>query len=131
MKIKCSKCKRHLSTKEFSNCSKNKIQRYCKKCKSEYAKKNRERINFLARQKYNVLKIRHIKKYIAMNNLQAKRIKFRRTNIYHSLLDVGFCFICGTHNDLCVHHKDENPNNNSIDNLQVLCRRHHSLIHRS
>lgn len=40
------------------------------------------------------------------------------------------CEICGKQGNLDVHHKDENPNNNEPDNLQVLCRSCHMKIHR-
>ena len=43
------------------------------------------------------------------------------------------CSICGFDNILAieVHHKDRDRNNNSIDNLEVLCANCHSIEHRS
>ena len=36
-------------------------------------------------------------------------------------LAFGVCSICGADRDLDVHHIDNNPKNNSIENLKVLC----------
>src|SRR5690606_35336733 len=47
------------------------------------------------------------------------------------LIPKGSCEICGKENALDVHHKDENPLNNSLENLQRLCRSCHIKIHRS
>lgn len=39
------------------------------------------------------------------------------------------CSTCGGENDLIVHHKDANRNNNAIENLQIICRRCHFYHH--
>lgn len=39
------------------------------------------------------------------------------------------CHLCGTTEDVVVHHRDGDRTNNSIDNLIPLCRKHHSQIH--
>jgi len=39
------------------------------------------------------------------------------------------CNRCGTTKKLCVHHKDENRANNSLENLETVCRRCHALEH--
>ena len=39
------------------------------------------------------------------------------------------CEKCGSIDDLQVHHIDENRNNNKSDNLIVLCRSCHSIVH--
>lgn len=39
------------------------------------------------------------------------------------------CHRCGTHKNLCVHHKDRNRRNNNISNLQMLCKSCHSKEH--
>ena len=41
------------------------------------------------------------------------------------------CEICGKSGKLDIHHIDENPNNNNIDNLMCLCRSCHMKIHRN
>lgn len=41
------------------------------------------------------------------------------------------CEICGTSEDLCVHHKDKNHGNNELENLAWLCMRcHNNIVHR-
>ena len=39
------------------------------------------------------------------------------------------CSKCGTEENLCVHHIDENRNNNSKENLLVVCRGCHTSLH--
>jgi hypothetical protein len=39
------------------------------------------------------------------------------------------CIKCGSTKNLLVHHKDENRYNNSIDNLETLCKRCHQKLH--
>jgi hypothetical protein len=39
------------------------------------------------------------------------------------------CSICGNTKKICVHHKDHNPKNNSIDNLQLICNSCHAQYH--
>lgn len=52
---------------------------------------------------------------------------------YHArkLIPSGSCEICGSDRNIDVHHKDGNPQNNSIDNLQRLCRSCHMKAHRT
>ena len=51
---------------------------------------------------------------------------------YHArqLLPTGCCEICGRSQNVDVHHKDNNPQNNEISNLQRLCRSCHLKAHR-
>jgi hypothetical protein len=39
------------------------------------------------------------------------------------------CSVCGTQEQICVHHKDQNRSNNSRDNLQIICKRCHASLH--
>jgi 5-methylcytosine-specific restriction endonuclease McrA len=39
------------------------------------------------------------------------------------------CEICGSNNNIVLHHKDGNRKNNQIENLQLLCRKCHTLTH--
>lgn len=39
------------------------------------------------------------------------------------------CQICKTHNDLVVHHIDNDKHNNTLDNLTTLCRSCHTIKH--
>ena len=56
------------------------------------------------------------------------------TPTYHKIVFENFkldkiCSICGTIKDICVHHIDENRNNNSKENLLVVCRGCHTSLH--
>ena len=46
------------------------------------------------------------------------------------LLPNGCCEICGSNKNVDVHHKDGNYLNNSLENLQRLCRSCHNKVHR-
>jgi rRNA maturation endonuclease Nob1 len=45
------------------------------------------------------------------------------------LLPSGSCEICGSNKNVDVHHKDGNPQNNVLENLQRVCRSCHIKIH--
>ena len=48
---------------------------------------------------------------------------------YRHLVDINSCEICGSVNNLVVHHKNHNHSDNRVDNLQVLCKRCHQNHH--
>lgn len=39
------------------------------------------------------------------------------------------CELCGSDKYMCIHHKDGNRENNSLDNLQCLCKKCHQKHH--
>lgn len=39
------------------------------------------------------------------------------------------CNKCGSNENLEVHHKDKNPQNNVLENLKILCRHCHRIEH--
>jgi len=39
------------------------------------------------------------------------------------------CSICGKEDKTIVHHVDENPNNNKLENLRILCYKCHNQLH--
>lgn len=41
----------------------------------------------------------------------------------------GCCEICGDISKTCVHHIDNDPKNNNLENLQILCLHCHSFWH--
>jgi hypothetical protein len=54
--------------------------------------------------------------------------------VYYDILqeakkNVCVCELCGSKDRITVHHKDGNPFNNNLDNLQVLCWHCHALLH--
>jgi len=40
------------------------------------------------------------------------------------------CNRCSDTNNICVHHIDENPDNNSIENFEILCASCHTRLHK-
>lgn len=117
----CSRCKKPKENRFFSR-----DQRYCKKCRSEYSKENRPRINKSQKAWYHKTLVyqRNKKTLIA-------RQGFIRSNQYRSLMHWAICYECATRHDLVAHHKDENPLNNVLSNIQVLCRSCHSIHHKT
>jgi hypothetical protein len=121
--ISCSKCKQNLPESFFSFDRRGRYQRYCKKCRSEYAKQNREKINAVNRAYYKRNKVK-------LNKGQCERIKYRRSEIYKTLIRVGYCASCGTREHLCLHHRDKNHLNNELSNIMILCMSCHSILHK-
>ena len=68
-------------------------------------------------------------------NKEAKLSHSRpQAKIYYEVLrqarrNLCVCVRCGSDYKITVHHKDGNPFNNSLENLEVLCWNCHSLIH--
>jgi len=50
--------------------------------------------------------------------------------INNLILHKDFCEICGSKNNLDIHHKDGNWQNNNLDNLICLCRSCHTKLER-
>jgi len=40
-----------------------------------------------------------------------------------------YCELCGQQKNVLIHHKDRNRNNNSLQNLQILCASCHAIEH--
>lgn len=110
----CSKCQKLKDESEFSKCSKTGRQRYCKQCRSDYAKEHRQSINETAKAYY--------RRNRGSLKEQIKRVLFRRTKEYESMMDMAFCSECGSVDDLCLHFIDGNIDNKKLDNLKVICR---------
>lgn len=53
-----------------------------------------------------------------------------QSTLYRTMVAKDSCAKCGTADDLCIHHKDENHTNNEPGNLEVLCMSCHSSKHR-
>lgn len=118
----CAKCCLNKAISEFSACSKHGTQRYCKTCRSLYAKENRDRKNSTEKA-WRVANLTD-------NTEQIKRILFRRTTFYRNIIAQGMCAVCKKIKGLCIHHIDENIENNTPDNLLVICRACHSKHHK-
>lgn len=57
----------------------------------------------------------------------AKRTSARKTAQRRVALTI--CDVCGSMENLQRHHKDRNPRNNAIENIQVLCQECHKNDH--
>ena len=53
--------------------------------------------------------------------------RYRRVMIESEREEI--CSVCGTTEDVCVHHIDGDHNNESLDNLQWVCRSCHAKLH--
>jgi len=59
----------------------------------------------------------------------SKSLRNRR-RLHESGRDMKHCEDCRDSNNIQIHHKDGNPNNNSLDNLLVLCKNCHVNRHK-
>ena len=71
------------------------------------------------------------------DNVFSKRYTHRPpAKVYYDILktagkNVCVCELCGGDYKITVHHRDGNPFNNKLENLQVLCWHCHLLFHNS
>lgn len=81
------------------------------------------------------IKWRKRKWRLPRNRTVARPVSHRpRPSVYYSILkkagkNVCVCELCGSDYKITVHHKDGNPFNNKLKNLQVLCWHCHLLFH--
>ena len=61
--------------------------------------------------------------------IQAYRNIYKDAHIIPRKGDKMCCEICGSDKFTCIHHKDHNRENNSIENLQCLCKKCHQKHH--
>lgn len=52
------------------------------------------------------------------------------SSVYYDKFMKRTCERCGASTNLLVHHRDRNRHNNSLDNLETLCKRCHQIEHR-
>ena len=58
------------------------------------------------------------------------RVPFTKVQRENIIIKLGRkCTTCNKIEDLQIHHIDENPSNNELDNLELLCYRCHKKIH--
>lgn len=48
---------------------------------------------------------------------------------YRHLADLDYCKLCESKDNLCRHHIDKDRSNNTIENILVVCRKCHAIIH--
>ena len=109
--------------------------KYCKFCGKEIVRKRfgtrLESVkSYMSRTYCDRMCMR--KAYLKMDDAAQSKRNGRQTaqRINELILQKNKCEVCGSKNNLDVHHKDENPSNNNPSNLLVVCRSCHMKIHR-
>ena len=105
--------------------------RYCAFCKKPLVRKRYSNGELECWNWYNKRKYCDRECMKAAFRAKPKNGKSWMTVHYHArdLLPTGPCEICGSNKNVDVHHKDGNPQNNNLDNLQRLCRSCHIKTH--
>jgi len=137
-RLKCLNCSREFETWPCRN------PKFCsKKCKGEYTQKKilvvckycgkefHKRPSYLAQTKHHHFCSRKCYALARLKNMPRNR----HTKALRGLLKrrgrIGTCEKCGFNVSaiLNIHHVDNNPTNNRLSNLQVLCPNCHALEH--
>lgn len=142
-------------TKYCENCGKEltKERRLCKECqkrkKREYASQHYalQKENGIQKKRYGITKCVICGKEIIKNRKDQdmcydcyKQLHHKTVENYnsvtrnkqgktlgrHTILNLGFTLS----KDMCIHHIDENPENNKISNLMIIHRKLHARLHR-
>ena len=113
--IICIQC-----NKEFQTESKRKDKRMCNAC----LKQNKIRQVMLARKK----RFPNIEIGVGSGNSSVNKNRTLTKNNYRKIKKIK-CELCGSDLHLCVHHKDGNRNNNSLENLITVCKKCHQTHH--
>lgn len=109
---------------------------------NDYIVKDVFNINKLVEDKFIEIETNKILERQRKRNIREKtekklygKIKTRRKSLTEEEKDMIFdkfdneCAVCGKKEGLHIHHKDENPSNNQINNLVVLCGVCHKKTH--
>ena len=106
--------------------------RYCKYCGKPMARKRWSNGELQAWQHYNQQTYCNRECMIAAFKERPKTgTSWMTVHKYaRQIKPKGSCEICGSTKNVDVHHMDFNPQNNSLDNLQRLCRSCHLKAHR-
>lgn len=113
--IICIQC-----NKEFQTESKRKDKRMCNNC----LKYNKTKQVMLARKK----RFPNIEIGVGSGNSSKNKNRILTKHNYRKTKK-DKCELCGSNLYLCVHHKDGDRNNNSLDNLITVCKKCHQTYH--
>lgn len=95
----------------------------CQTCKMELERKRfngrLEDYTVYAKRQYCSLSCANTKQKITIKTYHQRARKFRKSQ----------CEMCESKSNLHVHHKDKNPKNNDLSNLQTLCASCHLKYH--
>ena len=105
---------------EFQTESKRKDKRLCNDC----LHKNKIKSVMVARKK----RIPTTEIGVGSGNSSVNKNR-ELTNRTYGKVRKNKCELCGSDSYLCVHHKDGNRNNNSLDNLITVCKKCHQVHH--
>lgn len=110
--------------------------KYCQYCGKKLERKRFKRkwedLGVFSKRKYCDMECMR-KAFIADNKTNQKYSPAHHTARMQVYLKEGrkrICEICGSTKNIDVHHIDKNYNNNSSDNLMIVCRSCHMKIHR-
>src|SRR5690554_5341692 len=107
-------------------------EKFCEYCSKQLARKRLKNGELMSLLHFNRMKYCNrecMSKAFSINQIKTEGIAIRTSRAKAQyLIPKGSCEICGKENALDVHHKDENPLNNSLENLQRLCRSCHIKI---
>ena len=111
-------------------------EKYCAYCGKRLVRKmfgkRREDFGVFLRRKYcgrDCMKKAFIKRDAQDQSVRNARQSADRI-VYNILGKQAVCEVCGSVSNIDVHHIDGDPHNNSVDNLQLLCRSCHMKAHR-
>lgn len=112
------------------------LEKYCKYCNKKLERKRYNGVleDFTAFTKRKYCNRECMKKdYLKVGNFNQTYSNAHTTarKINELILHKNICEICGSKNNLDIHHKDGNWQNNSLDNLMCLCRSCHTKLERN
>jgi hypothetical protein len=113
-----------------------KEQRICKDCGKSYLPGSNRQLRCIDCQ--GILSRSRCKNYHERTYVRRGYNQLEKNNnnwkggigIFRRLIAIESCSRCGSADNLCVHHKDENRYNNEVENLECLCKRCHQLHHK-
>ncbi|MFW6282022.1 MAG: HNH endonuclease [bacterium] len=101
-------------------------QKWCKKCGEEIKQKNKK--EYIKKYHKNNYKKKGYNQKGENNNSYKTGIGFFQRKKRDSMEEVK-CERCGSKENLLVHHKDRNRENNNLENLEMLCKSCHQKEH--
>lgn len=113
--------------KAYWNDNKEELKNYHK----DYYEKNREK-HLQQKKEYYKAKRSEILAYKNQYWKEQGKYNAKRREYWKIFIENGGklkCDLCGTKEDLLIHHKDINHFNNDPNNLQCLCRSCHTALH--
>lgn len=110
-------------------------EKYCDYCgrkmeRKKFKSKYEDKTAFMRRKYCNRECMRRAWINVGENTSTESNSRTTARRIYELFGNATRCEKCGKEGRLDIHHKDENPNNNNLENLMCVCRSCHMKIHR-